>query len=68
MGSEIPANIEKNRPCNLKVVAVGDQFAIFVDDVQVGGLITPPVKYESGRWVFALIITPSPATPSPCAP
>ena len=49
MGSEIPANIEKNKPCNLKVVAVGDQFAIFVDDVQVGGLITPPVKYESGQ-------------------
>ena len=49
MGSEIPAAIEKNRECNLKVVVVGDQFAIFVDDVQVGGLITPPVKYESGQ-------------------
>ena len=49
MGSEIPANIEKNKPCNLKVVAVGDQFAIFVDDVQVGGIITPPVAYASGQ-------------------
>ena len=49
MGSEIPAAIEKNQECNLKVVVVGDQFAIFVDGVQVGGIITPPVAYTSGQ-------------------
>ena len=49
MGSEIPAAIEKNQDCVLKVVVVGNQFAIFVDDVQVGSIITPSVEYASGQ-------------------
>ena len=49
MGNVIPANIEKNQDCVLKVVVVGNQFAIFVDDVQVGSIITPSVEYASGQ-------------------